>query len=360
MLFKKQASILPKKLLWRLTLTNMVIIALFVGLSAWAVYQTACFLVGDLSDLKNSVPATFNVQLFRYLIMFSLLAIIFGSSLHLYVTKALIGPLQKLIDSTVRMKRGQYPEKIETNSNDEIGQLTNHFNELIAEIKENETERDRLLADLSHEIRTPLANLNGYLSALKEGVIEGDKQLYEALHHELKRIIEMMDQLDHLKEWGMLAENDDIKKEYVAIDELLTQTIQIFQLKLEEKAIPLQTELETASLLINREGINQVISNLIENAIQYYEGSGPLFIRGRVKDGYYEIDIIAEGRLIDKEDEKHIFERFYRADPSRSRNSGGSGLGLAISKDIVKQHDGTIKLITDGNLHQFKIKLPSK
>jgi len=355
---KKQESILPKKLLWRLALTNVIIIALFVGLSGWAIYQTACFLVGDLSLLHRSAPGSFNVQLFRYLIIFSIIAIVLGSLIHIYVTKALIRPLQKLIDSTVTMKSGTYPAPIASQSTDEIGQLTNHFNELVAEIKANETERDKLLADLSHELRTPLANLNGYLSALKDGVIEGDKQLYESLHSELQRITEMMDQLDRLKEWGMLADRYLIDKESVAIDQLLAQNIQMFQLTMEENNIPLQTNFEHAFLQINAEGINQVISNVLENAIQYYEGTDPIVVQGSLADNHYEIDVIGEGSPITNEDEQYIFERFYRVDPSRTRTSGGSGLGLAISKEIVEQHEGRITLITDGNVHQFKITLP--
>lgn len=358
MLNEKQGSILPKKLLWRLALTNVIIIALFVGLSGLAVYQTACFLVGDLAPLHRSAPSSFNAQLFRYLIIFSIIAIVLGSLVHIYVTKALIRPLQKLIDSTVAMKSGKYPEPIASQSADEIGQLTNHFNELVAEIKANETERDKLLADLSHELRTPLANLNGYLSALKDGVIEGDEQLYESLHSELQRITEMMEQLDRLKEWGMLTDRYLIDKETVAMEQLLERNIQMFHLTLEDNNIPLQTDMEHAFLQINAEGINQVISNVLENAIQYYEGTDPVVVQGRLKDKYYEINVIGEGSPIAREDEQYIFERFYRVDPSRTRTSGGSGLGLAISKEIVEQHGGEMTLTTDGKVHQFKIILP--
>src|SRR5699024_12603776 len=131
-----------------------------------------------------------------------------------------------------------------------------------------------------------------------EGVSEGDEKLYASLHNELRRITEMMDQLDRLKEWGMSADKYMIAKEAVHIDKLLKQNIQMFQLMMEENNIPLTMNIEHALLQLNEEGMNQVISNLLENAIQYYQGHDPIVVQGSLTDNHYEITVIGEGSLI--------------------------------------------------------------
>src|SRR5699024_10312983 len=126
----------------------------------------------------------FDSTLYYYLWIFSFIAIIIGSIIHYYLTKKTIRPLKRLTESTKSMKEGNYPKPLEVTTNDEIGQLTSHFNGLIQQLKNNHEHRQKLVTDLSHELRTPLSNLNGYLYALKNGVIEGEEELYESLYEE--------------------------------------------------------------------------------------------------------------------------------------------------------------------------------
>src|SRR5699024_2559244 len=143
----------------------------------------------------------FDTTLFQYILIFSISAIVASSLVHFYVTKKLINPLQELINSTIRMKKGGYPTPLSSSSTDEIGQLTTHFTDLSEQLKTNQQNRKKLLSYILHEHRTPLSNLNGYMRALKNCVISGDNKLYEALHGELNQITQTVNQLDQLKVW---------------------------------------------------------------------------------------------------------------------------------------------------------------
>src|SRR5699024_11504613 len=114
-----------------------------------------------------------------YIIKFNIKEKFSSNVIHYNETKKLINTMKKLINSTIQMKKGDYPTPISSSSTDEIEQLTTHFNDLVQQLKTNQENRKKLVSDISHELRTPLSNLNGYMSALKNGVITGDKKLYE-------------------------------------------------------------------------------------------------------------------------------------------------------------------------------------
>lgn len=349
---------LPKRLLWRLTLTNTVIIGFFIVLSGLAIYSTACMLADGMGALKSANQAKFNATLYQYLWIFSISAIVIGSFVHFYLTKVLINPLRDLIDSTRRMKEGQYPEPIEEPSADEIGQLIVHFNDLVQQLKANQEHRQKLVSDLSHEFRTPLSNLNGYLSALKNGVMTGDETLYQSLHMEVERLIQMMDQLDQLKEWDYVKEQTFAEKESIRMDELANQSIEMFRWTMQRSGIEWEVELDTGTVSANKKAISQVLSNLLDNAIRYYSGEASIFIKGEIRHSEYMMLVTGPGNTIPESEQAYLFDRFYRADPSRTRETGGTGLGLAISREIIEHHNGEIGMFSDDHLHTFWFTLP--
>src|SRR5699024_10562967 len=215
----------PKRFLWRLTLLNIIIISSFIVLSSWAIYHTACFLVDGMGTRNGWSQELFNSTLFNYLLIFSVITILAGSLVHFYLTKKLTRPLRELIESTKSMKHGHYPQPIEVRSEDEIGELIDHFNGLAQQLINTQQNREKLISDLSHEFRTPLSNLEGYLNALKNGVIEGDQKLYHSLLNESKRLTQMLEQLELLKEWIDFTKQSSFEKESVDIHLLITQAV---------------------------------------------------------------------------------------------------------------------------------------
>ena len=356
---KRTKAILPNRLLWRLTLVNVIVVGTLIVLSSWAIYNTACFLADGLGSWNDQKQHLFDSTLLQYLWIFSLGAIAVGSLIHYYLVKKIIRPLKELIESTKRMKEGQYPRPIKVNTKDEIGELIGHFNDLVKQLKDTQQHREELVLDLSHEFRTPLSNLNGYLGALKNGVVEGDQQLYHSLQKESERLIYMVEQLEQLKEWDYISKQTYTEKQPIDMQFLIEQSVGMFRWSLENAGIKVKIQAESGIVNVSNEGISQVISNLIDNAIRYYQGTGPITIKGEAVKRNYMLSISGPGQAIPIKEQDRIFERLYRIDSSRGRDdTGGTGLGLAISKEIIVHHHGQIGVKSEGDTHHFWITLP--
>lgn len=355
---KSITSLLPAGFLWRLTFLNTLIIVTATAVSGWAIYNTACFLAAGVGNLDVQRQEQFNSTLLAYLWLFMIISVVAGSMLHFYLAKRLTKPINQLIQSTKQLKTGHYPDPVEVYKRDEVGQLVIQYNSLIEQLRTNEQQRKKLVSDLSHEIRTPLANLNGYLQALKDGDLSGDEALFASLYKESKRLSQMIEQLDQIKEWDHLSAQTIAKKETIDITALLNQCAAMFDWTLKQKNIPIQIDTEVCQLSVHVEGIQQVFSNLLDNAIRYYEGTDAIVITGRKQEDGYYIAVSGPAKPIPEEEKDHVFKRFYRLDASRSRDTGGSGLGLAISKEIIAYHHGEIGIDTKTNSNTFWIVLP--
>lgn len=338
---------------------NILVVVAVTAISGWTIYSTACFLAAEVGGLDILQQQRFNSTLLSYLLILMIMVAFIGSVLHFYLVKRIIKPIRSLIQSTKELKRGHYPEPVQVYSHDEIGQLTLQYNSLIAQLQMNEQQRNRLVTDLSHEIRTPLSNLNGYLQALKDGDLIGDKVLFESLYQESNRLTQMIERLEQLKEWDYVSNQSIVKKEICEIEAILLQCAAMFERTLEQKNIPILLEMESCNVNIHVVGVQQVISNLLENAIRYYEGDGPILLAGEKREKNYRISVTGPSKPIPETERDKVFRRFYRLDSSRSRMTGGSGLGLAISKQIIEQyHQGEIGIDTTSTSNTFWVVLP--
>ncbi|UCZ53556.1 HAMP domain-containing histidine kinase [Bacillus shivajii] len=348
---------------FQLTSINFGIVALLIIISSYTIYTTACFLVEELPAVSEEKQSAFNEQLAVFLWWITPVIIVVGALFHYIFTKRMMTPLQELVKSTTALKEGKYPPQITTTSFREIDQLTMHFNELNTRLEKNEEARNKMLTDMAHELRTPLSNINGYLEAMKDGVINGNPALYQSLHKESERLIDMVEQIHEMSKWNEISSYSMGQKEKHDIRTVLEESIGLFELKMKTKGIPFESELMPKQLFINKEGIQQAVTNLLQNAIQYYENDDliPIKICGFVEGDMYEIQVTSPGPPIPEEDREWLFERFYRIDSSRSRKTGGTGLGLAIVKEIVvTHHQGGVGVTSSNNIHTFSMKLPMK
>lgn len=341
---------LPKRFLWRLTILNVLVIAPTIAISGWAIYNTACFLVEGMSSFDAIKQGQFNKVLFKYLWLFIIISFTISSLLQFYFTRKLLRPINELTESTKAMKQGHYPEPIVVQAEDEIGELVQQYNELTEQLRTNEAERNKIVSDLSHEFRTPLSNLNGYLTALKNNVIQGDEALFESLYQESQRLTVMVKQLDKMKEWDYLATQKIVQKETVNIADQIKHSADMFQWRLTKEAISLKIEVDEVELFIHVAGMQQVLSNLLDNAIDYYEGSSGIVIKGENMETVYRISVTGPSRPIVETEKTKLFERFYRSDASYK---SGSGLGLAIVKDIVANSGGEVGVTVEDNVSSF-------
>ncbi|WP_339228744.1 ATP-binding protein [Oceanobacillus sp. FSL K6-2867] len=356
---KLRSIFFPNQFIFLLTFINIAVTAVFVALSSWAIYNTACLLADGMLSMTVQKQNLFESTLYQYLWVFSLCAVFLGGLIHYYLTKKVTEPLKKLIFSTKKMKQGQYvPISVTVKRDGEIGELINHFNELAQQLETNEKQRRKLVSDLSHEFRTPLTNLNGYLRALQSGILEGDERLYQALYEESSKLTQLVEQIEKLKEWDDMAERTVVEKEAVNMKEFIGKSVKIFHWTLEQNDMDLVLDVESSIVAIDSTSISQVMSNLLDNAIRYYKGTGPIIIKGEKLPSEYKVSVTGPGRIISKADRERIFDRFYRTEKSRSRKLGGSGLGLAISKEIVERHNGKIGLQSESDIHTFWFVLP--
>ena len=351
-------SFLPKGFLWRLSLLNIAVVASVIVLSGLAVYNTACFLVDAMGTLNDSQQSQFNAILFNYLLIFSVITIVGGSVLHFYLTRKLIKPIRSLTESAKQLKKGNYPEYVEVTAQDEMGELASHFNGLVKQLKANDEHRRKLISDLSHELRTPLTNLNGYLKSLERGDIKGSQELYTSLLSESRRLTSMMEQLEQLKEWDHAASSDYVQYTETDMSDLIKQCAAMFSWRQEQENIPISVEADVCHVSVHVDGIQQVISNLLENAMQYDTGSTSIKVRGEQRASFYYVAVSGQSESIPEKEADNLFKRFYRLDQSRNRATGGSGLGLAIAKEIVENHGGRIGVKSDGLYNTFWFEIP--
>jgi two-component system, OmpR family, sensor histidine kinase BaeS len=220
-------------------------------------------------------------------------------------------------------------------------------------------QREEMLRDIAHELRTPLTNINGYLEALQNEVIEGEPELFGSLLEESRRITRIVELITELNFWS--NGNYFLEKEFIGIEikTLLTETLTTFQLKLADQIVDLDIQVEQATIVGNPDGLKQVFTNLLQNILDYNIGN-QLSINGAMEGDHFKICFSHQGQRIDLDKKEKIFERFYRIEESRSTKADGAGLGLAIAKSIVTAHHGKIDLDTDGTNHIFSIELPVK
>ena len=305
------------------------------------------------SNIEEGFVNRFNIGLIITAFTSSGFAIIIG----LVLSRRITAPMRNLIKATEMFSIGQFKQKIEPQSTDELGQLTKSFNTMSEQLEMNENQRRRLFADVAHELRTPLAVIQATMEGMAEGVIEtNQKELIRALDQTktLNRIVEDLRLLS-------MAESKqlDLKKENINLEELVNEVIEDLSPIAEESAseIVFKNPLNT-TLFVDQHRIKQVLSNLIVNALKQADSS-PIQIDVSRSDNYCQVSVSDSGNGISEEDQKYIFDRFYRVDSSRSRTSGGSGLGLAIVKSLVEAHGGNISVISSaGNGTTFSFTIP--
>jgi len=206
-----------------------------------------------------------------------------------------------------------------------------------------------MVGDVAHELRTPLANVRGYLEAIQDGVVAPDEETVSSLYEETLLLNHLVEDLQTLS----LAEAGQLRYDIRPLDvgDLLERGIRAMQPVAGEKGVTLS--LKTAGflspVLADAERSGQVLRNLLTNALTYTPADGEIVVAAEVLDDEVAISVHDSGPGIDEDHAAYLFERFYRADSSRERDTGGSGLGLAISKAYVEGQNGRIWLDTPDN-----------
>jgi two-component system OmpR family sensor kinase len=265
------------------------------------------------------------------------------------LTQYLIKPIKALTGGAGHIAKGDLGYRVKVRSEDEIGELTQTFNTMASRLEASEQTRKQLLADIAHELKTPLTVIGGTVDGMMDGVFTPDSEHLGTIKEQTVLLTRLISDLRDIS----LAETGQLKLEKTSSDitELTGQMVMQFQNAAAEKNILLQLKDAPASpkLFIDRARIQQVINNLLSNAIRHTPAGGEISIsiENMDKSEHFDkkhvlISISDTGEGIPPEHLPHIFDRFYRAKSARSRNDGGSGLGLAIASQMVQAHGGSL------------------
>jgi two-component system sensor histidine kinase BaeS len=259
------------------------------------------------------------------------------------LAKRLVRPIKAMTAATGDLASGKYTVRVPVGSLDELGQLARDFNTMALTLEKNEETRRQWVADISHELRTPVAVLRGELEALLDGIRTITPETIQSLHTESMRLNRLVDDLYQLSltDIGALT----YRKENLDLITALVDSIESYRTELDRKCIGITKNFPREREILvfaDRERLNQLFTNVLENTLRYTDGGGELIIGLTSTEGQVTIEFqdstpgVPEGEL------DRLFERLYRVETSRNRTSGGAGLGMAICKNIVEAHEGTI------------------
>lgn len=276
-------------------------------------------------------------------------------------TRNALSPVRSLTRAARQLGSGDLSHRVDVDRTDEVGELARTFNDMADGLEHAEQQRRTLTADVAHELRTPISNLQGYLEAIKDGVLRPDQATIENLYQQVKHLSHLVEDLRMLAmaEAGSLSLYRSPEK----IEDIATATVAAFRPRAAEKRLMLTEEHDQHLPVVSadRTRISQVVANLIENAITNTPEGGAIGVRVR-SHGADKVRLVVEdtGVGIPSDKLQLIFERFYRVDPSRARSTGGAGLGLTIVKRLVEAHGGAVWAESEvGKGTRFTVELPA-
>ncbi|MFJ1785946.1 sensor histidine kinase [Streptomyces anulatus] len=288
------------------------------------------------------------------------LALTVGASV--FAGARLVRPLHALTGAAQRMRDGEQPESVPVSGDDEVGRLAAAFNDMSAHRARLEEQRKAMVSDVAHELRTPLSNIRGWLEAAQDGLADPDPAFVSSLLEEAVLLQHIIDDLQDLAaaDAGVLR----LHPESVEIRELLGQVAAAHQARAENAGVTLAVTATAPgpALLADPVRLRQAVGNLVSNAVRHTPEGGRVTLRAyahEVGDGTVLVEVTDTGSGIPPEDLPHVFDRFWRAEKSRSRRTGGSGLGLAIVRKLVEAHGGTVDATSvEGEGSTFVLRLP--
>ncbi|MFJ4467799.1 sensor histidine kinase [Streptomyces sp. NPDC089424] len=272
------------------------------------------------------------------------------------VAVRLVRPLRAL--TTAALQPPQRHTRVPVTTKDETGLLAAAFNELSARREQLEAQRRAMVSDIAHELRTPLTNIRGWLEATRDGLVDAEPDLIASLHDEALLLQHIIDDLQDLA--AVDAGTFELHREPVRADDLVAQVVAAHRGTADAADVDLRSDVRSGLWLdADPVRMRQVLGNLVSNALRHTRAHGSVTLVARPDGDDVVLTVRDTGDGIAPHDLPHVFERFWRAEKSRSRSTGGSGLGLSIVRQFVEAHGGTVSAeSTPGVGAVFTVRLP--
>ena len=276
-------------------------------------------------------------------------------------SRRILASVRTLNSAAQHLGRGNLSQRVPTQSRDEIGQLARTFNTMAEGLENAERQRRNMTADVAHELRTPLSNIQGYVEAVRDGVLEPTSDTLDTIHQQVSYLSRLVDDLRLVAETE--SGNFVLNRAPSSLGVVVRESVEAVRPRAEAKGVNVSLEIppELPAFEFDRTRIGQVMGNLLENAIRHTPSGGNVTVSAQVEQSRASVAVADGGEGIPREALGHVFERFYRVDPSRARTTGGAGLGLTIAEQLVEAHGGSIRAESKaGHGSRFIFDLPMK
>jgi signal transduction histidine kinase len=352
----------PRSLAFAITTVSVLVALIAIAVIAIGVLVVARATFDGLM-VQAGAPASlaqamFDESVLEIFIAAVVIAIAVSVVLAIVFSVGLARPLRHMAAAAHRIAEGDYDARVPHAGPDELASLADSFNQMAASLAEQERVRTEFIANAAHELRTPLTNLQGYLEALRDGVIAPTPEQFHSLHEEAERLVRLSQSLD------ALADNDRAdrvpRRQDVDLRAAVSSACELVRPAFEARKIRVDLEVP-AGLVVRAEpdGVAQVLSNLLQNASRYTPEGGQATIHAEGRRSWITVSIANSGDGIPAADLPHVFERFYRVEKSRDAARGGAGIGLSIVKQLVEASGGKVGVESAGHSTRFWFTLPA-
>lgn len=292
----------------------------------------------ELPKLQNNVSGIFTMFL-----LVCVIALIFAYILIYIQTKKTVAPLLEINKAVLEIASGNFSKRLKPGK-DEIGQIASSFNYMAASLEKLEKMRSEFVSDISHELRTPMTSISGFISGILDGTIppEKEREYLKIVYDESKRLAKLTNDMLEMSKMTSSEYKLDVSK--FNINELVGLCIIQLEQKITDKGLDLDVNLPDGKLMVlaDKGSIQRVIINILDNAIKFSFKDTTIKVSVTKKATKAYISIGNLGIGIEEKDLENIFDRFYKTDKSRSKDTSGAGLGLALAKNIINLHNQEI------------------
>jgi len=296
----------------------------------------------SMQEMGADLFINFRAAVTEALLFSAVAAFVSAILVSLFVSQRVVTPIRQMMRASRHIAEGHYHERVQVVSKDELGQLARSFNQMAVSLEQTEAMRRELIGNVAHELRTPLSTIKGYMEGLIDGVLPPDPTTYQQVYREADRLQRLVSDLQELSR--VEAGAFELDYQPVNMAELIQHNAARLRPQFKEKEVNLKLDLpfDLPQIQADEDRLNQVLINLIGNALQYTPTGGTVTVTAGTHSPELWVTITDTGIGIASEHLGHLFTRFYRVDKSRSRAGGGSGIGLTITKHLIEAHGGRI------------------
>jgi len=344
----------------RILAASLVVVGVTLGIVAVGVVRVGGDLFASLmieaGDTADHARGMFDESVTVVLLLAAAVAAVVALLLAVVFARRLARPIERLAGAAEKIADGDLSARVPEDGPAELRSLAAAYNAMAARLAEQEAIRREFVVNASHELRTPLTNLQGYLEALRDGVLPPDPATFDSLREEVDRLTRLAASLDILAGGG----GERPAPAPVDLAGVVRASADLVAPTLARRSVDLAVAIDDSLLVRGRaDELTQVLGNLLQNAARYTPAGGRVRVEAsRTPDGAM-VQVSNSGPGIPPDDLPHVWERFYRVEKSRDRARGGAGVGLAIVKQLVEDAGGRVGAASDAGWTTFWFRLPA-